>query len=63
MKEISNKLHLGGGTVDILIGTNVSDAFIDVHVIQGNVGEPVAKMNCFGWYLIGQVTDHDINTP
>ena len=43
LKVISNKLYLSGGTVDLLIGTDFPDAFIDMHVIPGNAGEPIWK--------------------
>jgi hypothetical protein len=57
LQIISNKLHLAGGKVDLLIGTDFSDAFVDIHVRQGKPAEPIAKENCFGWYLLGQVDD------
>ena len=53
---ILDKLHLKGGQVDLLLGTDFTDGFIDVHVEQGKPGEPIAKMNCFGWYVIGQLS-------
>ena len=53
LKPISNDLHLSGGTVDLLIGTDFADAFDDMHVISGKSGEPIAKRNCVGWYVIG----------
>ena len=49
------KLHLSGGSIDLLLGTDFADAFVDVHVIPGKHGEPIAKMNCFGWYVLGQL--------
>ena len=55
LKPVSEKLHLAGGTIDLLIGVDFPDAFIDVHIKQGKEGEPIAKLNCFGWYLIGQL--------
>ena len=55
--EISNKLYLSAGTVQFSIGKNLTDAFVDVRVIFGSVGEPIAKRNCFGWYVMGQFTD------
>ena len=51
-----DKLHLSGGSVDLLIGTDFTDGFIDVHVIPGQPGDPIAKRNCFGWYILGQLT-------
>ena len=59
LEAISNKLCLSGGTVDLLIGTDFTDAFVDIHVISGSVGEPIAKRNCFGWYVMGQFTGQE----
>jgi len=59
LEAISNKLCLSGGTVDLLIGTDFTDAFVDIHVISGSVGDPIAKRNCFGWYVIGQFTGRE----
>ena len=42
-----------GVTVDLLIGTDFADAFNDMHVISRKSGEPIARRNCFGWYVIG----------
>ena len=55
LKTIGDKLYLSGGTVDLLIGTDFVDAFVDIHTNSGNPGEPVAKRNCFGWYILGQL--------
>ena len=55
LKTIADKLHLSGGTVDLLIGTDSVDAFVDIHTNSGNPGEPVAKRNYFGWYILGQL--------
>lgn len=49
LKPISDKIYLSGGTVDLLIGTDSADAFIDIHTLSGRPGEPIAKRNCFGW--------------
>ena len=43
LEAISNKLYLSGETVDLLIGTDLTDAFVDIHVISGSVGDPIAK--------------------
>ena len=59
LEAISNKLCLSGGTVDLLIGTDFTDAFVDIHVICGSVGEPIAKRNSFGWYDMGQFTGQE----
>jgi len=39
--------------VDLLIGTDFPDAFNDMHVISGKSKEPIAKRDCFGWYVVG----------
>lgn len=57
LEGISNELYLSGGTVDLLIRTDFADAFVDIHVIPGSPGEPIAKRNCFGWYVMGQFSD------
>ena len=51
LKTIADKLHLSGGTVDILIGTDFVDTFVDIHTNRGNPEEPAAKRNCFGWFI------------
>ena len=53
---------MSGGTVDLLIGTDFPDAFIDMHVIPGNAGEPIGKRNCFGWYVMGRFASQE-NQP
>ena len=45
LKAISNKLYLSGGTVDLLIGTEFADAFIDMHTIPSNVNESDPRSN------------------
>ena len=53
---------MSGGTVDLLIGTDFPDAFIDMHVIPGNAGEPIGKRNCFAWYVMGRFASQE-NQP
>ena len=55
IKPVLEKLHLSGGSIDLLLGTDFEDAFVDIHAIPGQPGEPVVKMNCFGWYVLGQL--------
>ena len=55
IKPVLEKLHLSGGSIDLLFGTDFADAFVDIHAIPGQPGEPVVKMNCFGWYVLGQL--------
>lgn len=54
MKNVSDMLHLSGRAIDLFIGTDFVDAFVDVHTESGEPGEPIAKRNCFGWYVLGQ---------
>ena len=61
LKPIANKLHLSGGTIDLL-GTDFVDAFVDIHTLSGEPGEPIAKRNCFGWYVLGQVNSSRIQS-
>ena len=60
LKPVANKLHLSGGSIDLLIGTNFVDAFVDIHTLSGEPGEPIAKRNCFGWYVLGQINSPSI---
>lgn len=55
LKSVADKLHLSGGAVDFLVETDLVDAFIDIHSLSGDPREPVAKRNCFGWYVLRQV--------
>ncbi|KAK2548862.1 hypothetical protein P5673_030767 [Acropora cervicornis] len=59
LEAFSNKLCLSGGTVDLLIGTDFAGGIVDIHVIPGKAGEPIAKRNCFGWYVMGQLSEGD----
>ena len=54
LKNVSDKLHLSGGAIGLLIGTDLVEAFVDIHTVSGELGEPTAKRNCFGWYVLGQ---------
>ena len=51
-KLIKNNLHLSGGTVDLMIGTDFAQAFSGMLVIPGKSREPISKLNC-GWFVIG----------
>ena len=37
----------------MLIGRDSADAFNDMHVIARKSSEPIAKRNCFVWYVMG----------
>ena len=63
LKSISEQLHISGGTVDLLIGTDFADAFNDMDVIGGKPGEPIAKRNCFGWYVTGTFSSKQGERP
>ena len=62
LKNISDKLHLSGGAIDLLIGTDFVEAFVDIHTASGEPGEPIAKRNCFGWYVLGQFKTNSSTT-
>ena len=49
---VVEELHLGGGPVDILLGTDLPEAHRDFKVLTGNPGEPIAKKNIFGWSVL-----------
>ena len=48
LKNVSDKLHLSGGAIDLLIGRDFVHAFVDIHTVSREPGEPIAKRNCFG---------------
>ena len=58
LKLIMNNLHLSGGTVDVMIGTDFAQAFSGMLVISGKSREPISKLNC-GWYVIGTFSQHN----
>ncbi|PFX13182.1 hypothetical protein AWC38_SpisGene22761 [Stylophora pistillata] len=62
LKPAANKLHLSGGTIDLLIGTDFVDAFVDIHTLSGEPREPIARCNCFGWYVLRQVNSYRIQS-
>ena len=45
--------------MDLLIGADLTDAFVDIHLISGSIGQPIAKRNCFGCYVRSQFTDRE----
>lgn len=53
---------MAGGAVDLLLGTDFPEAFVDVHTLSADSGEPIAKLNCFGWYLLGQLDSKSMNS-
>ena len=62
LKNVSDKLHLSGGAIDLLIGTDFVEAFVNTHIVSGEPGEPIAKRNCFGWYVLGQFESNSSTT-
>ena len=52
LKNVSDKVHLSGSAIDLLIGTDFVEAFIGIHTVSGKPGEPIGKRNCFGWYVL-----------
>ncbi|CAB4028854.1 Hypothetical predicted protein [Paramuricea clavata] len=59
--RIVEDLHLNGGPVDILLGTDLPEAHRDFKVLAGNPGEPIAKKNIFGWSVLGNLGEN--STP
>ena len=55
MVHVIEDLHLNGGPVDILLGTDLPEAHRDFKVLSGNPGEPIAKKNIFGWSVLGHI--------
>ena len=43
LKSVIDNLHLKGGSIDLLIGTDFPPALIDVHIKQGEHQKPIAK--------------------
>ena len=43
LMSIEDKSHLPGGAVDQLIGTDLVDAFVDIHTASGDPRDPFAK--------------------
>ena len=62
LKNVSDKLHLSGGAIDLLIGTDFVEAFVDIHTVSGEPGEPIVKRTCFGWYVLGQFESNSFTT-
>ena len=58
LKKVSNKLHLLGGAIDLLIGTD----FVEAFTVPREPGEPITKQNCFGWYVLGQFETNNSTT-
>ena len=54
---IVEELHLSGGPVDILLGTDCPKAQHDFKVLTGNPGEPIARKNIFGWSVLGHLEE------
>lgn len=44
LRSVSAKLHLSGSAIDLLIGTDYVEAFVDIHIVSGEPGEPIAKL-------------------
>ncbi|KAK3744212.1 hypothetical protein QZH41_013564, partial [Actinostola sp. cb2023] len=59
LKPVTDKLHLSGGTIDLLIGTDFADAFIDIHTLSGESGDPIAKRKLFWLVCNGTVRFND----
>ena len=60
MKNVSDKLHLSGGAIDLLVGTDFVGEFVDIRTVSGEPGESIA--GCFGWYVLGQFESNSSTT-
>lgn len=59
LAHIVEDLHLSGGPVDVLLGTDLPEAHRDFKVLTGNPGEPIAKKNIFGWAALGHINEEN----
>ena len=62
LKSVVDELHLCERTIDLLIGTDFADAIVDMHTLAGEAGEPTAKRNGFGWYVLGHLNSSRIQS-
>jgi len=63
LKKVSDKLHLSGGAIDLLVGRDFVEAFVDIRTVSGEPGEPIAKRTgCFGWYDLGEFESNSSTT-
>ena len=58
-KSLEKYNHLSGENVNLLLGTDFSDGFVGIHAIPSGPNKPIAKMNCFGWYVLGQFVPNE----
>jgi len=60
LADVANCIHQGGGTVDLLIGTNFPMVFKDISISQSSQpGDPLAKETPLGWVLLGDLSHCD----
>ena len=55
LETIWNKLCLSGGTVDLMIGTDFADAFVDIHVIPWKSRKTNSKEKLFWMVRHGSI--------
>ena len=53
--DIVDDLHVRGGPVDVLLGTDLPEVHHDYKVFAGNPEEPITKKNVFGWSVLGRI--------
>ena len=53
LKNVSDRIHLSGGAIVLLIGTDFVEVSL-ISTVSGKPGELIAKRYCFGWYVMGQ---------
>jgi len=63
LKNVSDKLHLSGGAIDLPVGTDFVEAFVDIRTVTREPGESITKRTaCFGWYVLGQFESNSSTT-
>lgn len=51
LKLIVEKLYFFGGMVDLFIGIDFVNVFVDIFIVSGYFGEFVVKRNCFMYFF------------
>ena len=49
-----------GGAIDLLIGTDFVEAFIDIHIVW-RTWKTYCNMKLFGWYILRQFESSSLN--
>ena len=54
LRHIIPQIYCEGGKVDILIGTDLPVAHVDIQTISGGSNDLTAKRSVFGWTIVGK---------